>query len=159
MEQNHLLSDLQPELIHASTGKRLLNFIIDTIGFYVIIFVIIVPMAVLSPESFEPDAYGNDPFDGLGWNLGGLVLYFLYYSLFEFATGGRTLGKLITGTKAVHTDGSKMNFSTSIQRNAIRMIPLEIFTYFGTPCEPWHDRWTDTMVMDIKHSNLNLNSY
>jgi uncharacterized RDD family membrane protein YckC len=155
MEQTHLLDDLQPEMIHASTGKRFLNFVIDSIGFYAILIVLVIPMAVLSPESFEPDAYGNDPFDGIGWNIAGIVLFLLYYFLFEFATGGRTPGKFITGTKAVMTDGSRIDFSTSLKRNAIRMVPLELFSYFGSPCEPWHDRWTDTMVMDIKKTNLN----
>jgi|688.fasta_scaffold61714_3 uncharacterized RDD family membrane protein YckC len=154
MEQNHLIDDLQPELIHASTAKRFLNFIIDTVGFYAIAMVLFIPVAVLYPSLFEPDAYGNDPIDGLGWNVVFIFLYILYYALFEFATGGRTPGKFVTGTKAVQTDGAKMNFSTSFKRNAIRLIPFEIFSYFGSPCEPWHDRWVDTMVMDIKQSSV-----
>lgn len=155
MEQNHLIDDLQPELIHASTAKRFLNFVIDTVGFYAIAMVLFIPVAVLYPSLFEPDAYGNDPIDGLGWNIVFIFLYILFYALFEFATGGRTPGKFITGTKAVRTDGTRMDFSTSFKRNAIRLIPFEIFSYFGSPCEPWHDRWVDTMVMDIKQSNLN----
>ena len=155
MEQTHLLDDLQPEMIHASTGKRFLNFVIDTIGFYAMMILLGITMAVISPESFEPDAYGNDSFDGFGWNVAGFVLFLLYYLLFEFATGGRTLGKFVTGTKAVMADGSRIDFSTSLKRNAIRLVPFELFSYFGSPCEPWHDRWTDTMVMDIKKTNLN----
>lgn len=154
MEQNLLIDDLQPEPVHASTGKRFLNFVIDTIAFYVIIILLVIPFAVLSPESFEPDASGNDPFEGFGWNLAGILFFFLYYALFEFVTGGRTLGKLLTGTKAVMTDGSKMDFSTTLKRNLIRMVPFEIFSYFGSPCQPWHDRWVDTMVMDIKQSAI-----
>lgn len=154
MEQNHLLSDLQPELVHASIGKRLLNFIIDIVGYYVSSFIIGGVLVVVSPNFFLQAAQENSAMNEFLWLFLGLASYFLYYFLFEFVSGGRTLGKLITGTKAVHTDGSKINFSTAIQRNAIRMIPFEFFSYFGYPCEPWHDRWTDTMVMDIKQSNL-----
>lgn len=153
MEQNHLLGDLQPELIQASTGKRFLNFVIDTIGYYVSSLIFGGVLVIVSPDFFLQAAEEGSAINEFLWLFLGLATYFLYYFLFEFATGGRTLGKLITGTKAVHTDGAKMNFSTSVQRNAIRMIPFEIFSCFGTPCEPWHDRWTDTMVMDIKQSN------
>lgn len=155
MEQNYLLDDLQPEPVYASTGKRFLNFVVDVLGFYAILFAIMIPMIIFNPASFQPDANGNDPFDGIFWNIAGIVLFFLYYFLFEYATGGRTLGKLITGTKAVNTDGSRIDLGTSLKRNAIRLVPFEVFSYFGSPCNPWHDSWTDTMVMDIKKSRQN----
>jgi uncharacterized RDD family membrane protein YckC len=155
MEKNHLIDDLQPELIHASTAKRFLNFVIDTVGYYVSSFIFGGILVIVSPNFFVQAAEENSAMNEFLWLFLGLATYFLYYFLFEFATGGRTLGKLITGTKAVYTDGTRIGFSTSFKRNAIRLIPFEIFSYFGSPCEPWHDRWVDTMVMDIKQSNLN----
>lgn len=153
MEQNQLLDEFQPEWVHASHGKRLLNAFIDIIGYYLLLLFITIPISLFSTSLFEPDEYGNTPIDGIGWNIAVYVLYLVYYILFEGITGGRTLGKLITGTKAIREDGSNMGWGTVIKRNLIRFVPFEIFSYFGTPCQPWHDSWSDTMVIDVKKSN------
>jgi uncharacterized RDD family membrane protein YckC len=153
MEQNLLIDDLQPEMVQASTGKRFLNSLIDSIGFYAVIFAILIPILIVNPSMVEEDEYGNSALDGIGFNVAVYLFYFVYYFLFEYVTGGRSLGKLITGTRVVMEDGSKMDISTAMKRNAIRLIPLEVFSAFGSPCYPWHDKWSHTYVIDIKKSN------
>jgi uncharacterized RDD family membrane protein YckC len=154
MDQNHLLDDLQASLVQASHGKRILNLIIDTLIFYGVIIVLVFPIVMVSPESFDEDPYASNPGMDLMWNVISLVIYLMYYSSLEYLSGGRTLGKLITGTLAIMDDGSKMSFSTTFKRNAIRLIPFEIFSCFGSPCYPWHDKWTNTYVIDLKQSQL-----
>ncbi|HEX9513187.1 MAG TPA: hypothetical protein VF939_22005 [Puia sp.] len=33
-------------------------------------------------------------------------------------------------------------------------VPFEVFSALGSPCHPWHDRWTDTLVIDERLSQL-----
>ena len=70
---------------------------------------------------------------------------------------GKSFGKLITGTRAVNLDGSLITVRTAMLRALSRAVPFDVFSALGTTCNPWHDKWTDTMVMDEKRStNLNL---
>jgi uncharacterized RDD family membrane protein YckC len=158
MEQNLLIDELQPEMVQASIGKRLLNFIFDFIGIMMVLFLLVIFLIIVYPEAMEGDENGETFMDGIGFNIGVYFFFILYYCLFEYFTGGRTLGKLITGTRAVMEDGSKMGFVTSLKRNAIRIIPFEVLSYFGSPCYPWHDKWTKTYVIDIKKSNVCISS-
>jgi uncharacterized RDD family membrane protein YckC len=59
--------------------------------------------------------------------------------------GGRTLGKLITGSKAVREDGTSLTWKDACLRSLSRMVPFEPFSALGGA--PWHDRWTKTTVV------------
>jgi len=153
MQQNQLLDEFQPEWVHASHGKRFVNFLIDIIGYYIFIFLSFIVIYLIIPEVYNSPNGESKGYLEFVFIILYFFSFFIYYALFELATGGRSLGKLITGTKAVNVDGSKMSAGTVFKRNIIRMVPFEIFSYFGTPCYPWHDSWSDTMVIDIKKSN------
>jgi uncharacterized RDD family membrane protein YckC len=73
------------------------------------------------------------------------LTFLAYYTLFEAATKGRTIGKLITGTVAVKDDGTALTFKEALLRSLCRMIPFEPFSAFGG--RPWHDTITHTMVI------------
>ena len=75
----------------------------------------------------------------------GIVNYILYYSIAEKAFKGYTIGKLVTGTRAVRTDGSELTFKDAILRSLSRIVPFEIFSALGR--RPWHDSWTNTRVI------------
>ena len=77
----------------------------------------------------------------------GYVNYILYYTLCEKLFNGRTLGKLITGTKAVRLDGSPLTLWNALLRSLSRIVPFEPLSGFGTP---WHDSWTDTTVIKTR---------
>jgi uncharacterized RDD family membrane protein YckC len=81
-----------------------------------------------------------------------LIFYALYMGLVEGVFKGKSLGKLITGTKAVNMDGSKISFATAFARGCSRAVPFCVFSAFGTPCYPWQDKWTNTLVIDEKKS-------
>ena len=141
----------EPELVRASTGKRFANLIIDLIAMYAFYMALGILLALLSPsfmESLDTDSTQSAPVD----RLLSLVLYALFMGLVEGLFKGKSLGKLITGTRAVNLDGSKITFSKAFARGFSRAVPFCAFSAFGTPCDPWQDRWTDTMVIDEKES-------
>jgi uncharacterized RDD family membrane protein YckC len=71
--------------------------------------------------------------------------YTIYYTICEKAFKGYTLGKLITGTRAIRTDGQELTFKDALLRSLSRFVPFEAFSGFGG--HPWHDQWTNTMVI------------
>ena len=80
------------------------------------------------------------------------VLYILYYIILEYFNSGRTLGKVIAGTKAVPMDGNKISFLQAASRTLFRFIPFECFTFFGDKGQPlgWHDRFAKTKVVSVR---------
>ena len=78
--------------------------------------------------------------------LSGIVLYILYYSLFEGLTG-RTLAKFITRTKVVDKDGEKPDFRKILIRTITRLVPFEWLSFMGEGTG-WHDTWSKTIVVE-----------
>jgi len=142
-------------LVRATTGKRLLNYIVDVIVFYVLAVAVGLLLFVISPalaEEFEQSS--NATGFGLLDRLISLVFYAIYMSIMEALFEGKSLGKLITGTRAVNLDGSPISTSTAFTRGFARAVPFCVFSAFGSPCNPWQDKWTNTMVIDEKQSEL-----
>ncbi len=75
----------------------------------------------------------------------GVVNYICYYTFCENIFKGYTLGKLITGTRAIRQDGQELTFKDALLRSLSRIVPFETFSAFGR--QPWHDSWTKTMVI------------
>lgn len=80
----------------------------------------------------------------------------MYMFVNEYFMKGKSIGKFITGTRAVNQDGSQISVRTALMRSLIRMVPFEAFSALGTPSFPWHDKWTSTYVIDEKNSNYQL---
>jgi len=135
----------------ASTGKRFANYIIDLVLFYVIFFVIGIILALSSPAIAESLESAETPGFRLVDRLLTLVLYGLYMSVIEAVFKGKSLGKIITGTRAVNLDGSRISTVTAFARGFSRAVPFCAFSAFGTPSNPWQDKWTNTMVVEEKH--------
>jgi uncharacterized RDD family membrane protein YckC len=74
-----------------------------------------------------------------------IINYVFYYTLCEKLFKGYTLGKLITGTRAMRQDGEALTFKDALLRSLSRLVPFEVFSGFSTL--PWHDSWTNTMVV------------
>jgi uncharacterized RDD family membrane protein YckC len=75
--------------------------------------------------------------------------YFLYALLMEYFTKGRTIGKYITGTRAISTDGTEPTFYDYFIRNISRLVPFDAFSFLGGG-NGWHDNWSDTRVVNVK---------
>jgi uncharacterized RDD family membrane protein YckC len=133
----------------SSAGKRLANYLIDLVLFYVLLFMLGFTLALLSPS-----------FAGILTNMGSdfglldrfitLLLYAVYMSAVESLFHGKSLGKLITKTKAVNLDGSQITTAKAFERGFSRAVPFCVFSAFGNPSNPWQDRWTNTMVINEK---------
>jgi uncharacterized RDD family membrane protein YckC len=154
MEQQDLLLDLEQSLApeKATTGARFVNYLMDAIfvGFFRYALNNFFTFTLLN--SFVNFTYfGENRFlysiavflYSLLWSA---LFKFVYYTVMEGATQGRTLGKFITGTRAVSIDGTAITWKDAFLRSLCRLIPFEIFSGFGTP---WHDRLTKTLVVKV----------
>jgi uncharacterized RDD family membrane protein YckC len=61
---------------------------------------------------------------------------------------GYTLGKFITGTRAIRDDDDELTFKDALLRSLCRIVPLEVFSALAG--FPWHDRWTKTKVVKTR---------
>ena len=121
----------------ASHGQRFLNFLIDQLGVILMGLPVGIVMGLVAPDSIERV---ND------WALG-LVLLVGYYVPCE-AIFGRTLGKLVTGTRVVAADGSAATARQILLRTLARLVPFDAFSFLGSgPCLGWHDQWSRTVVI------------
>lgn len=78
----------------------------------------------------------------------GATTTILYYTICETLFRGYTLGKLITGTRAIRQNGDELRFKDALLRSLCRLVPFEWFSGFGY--RPWHDTWTNTMVIKTR---------
>ncbi len=146
---------LEPRIVKANGWKRLANFLIDYVILLLLAAIFFIILEILSPTSEYTDDYsaGKSGF-ALLENILYSIIYAVYMALFEIATKGRSIGKLITGTKVVNEDGTDIDAATAFKRGFSRVVPFEIFSALGSPCYPWHDKWTNTYVIDIKASSI-----
>lgn len=130
-------------IVPARHGLRFANMMIDQILVTVINIainiVLIVVQGTPTNASGEPDA----GLLGVVVNLGFMLAY---YTLSE-GFFGRTLGKLITGTKVVGADGQRIPMSKAFTRSLCRFIPFEAFSFLGSEARGWHDSITKTWVI------------
>lgn len=133
--------------VRASTGKRFLNYFIDLLVFSIIFFIIGIFLTTITPvadELVESDSFG----------LLLTLIYALYMSMVEASFKGKSIGKLLTKTRAVNLDGTNISTGKAFSRGFIRVVPFCALSAFGNPCNPWQDRWTNTMVIDEEKSVL-----
>lgn len=147
-EQTTDYLQVEPTHERASTGKRFANYIIDLVIFYILIFCLSFGLTLMAP-AFMQDLVADDS-NSIMLNIAALLLYVLYMSALEALTKGKTIGKFITGTRAVNLDGTAINTSKAFGRGLSRAVPFCAFSALGTPCNPWQDKWTNTMVIDEK---------
>ncbi len=146
------LLNIETNFVRASGGKRFVNYLIDVLVFYVIMFIVGILLALSSPDAADSYVQNDSGGFAFGERVLALILYAVYMGLIETIFKGKSLGKLVTGTRAVNLDGSKINSGKAFGRAFSRAVPFCVFSAFGDPCNPWQDRWTDTMVIDEKLS-------
>ena len=138
------------QFVPATRAQRSLNFFIDNLLMrFGLSFLtgagVGVLLALLFPEymlrlSESPESFDLLLFAYLIW----IVNTLLYYTICEKGFKGYTLGKLITGTRAVRNDSNELTFKDALLRSLCRLVPFEWLSGFGYP---WHDSWTKTMVI------------
>ena len=149
MEQQNQ-ADLLEEINYVdpvSPGLRFANYLIDQIALGVIINAIKYGLALSSlGENYNDHLFFQENMTAVLYGLLlSLACTFAYYTLFEAASKGRTLGKILTNTIAVTQDGSPFIFKHALLRTLCRFIPFEPFSAFGYM--PWHDSISKTVVV------------
>lgn len=133
----------------ATQGQRALNWIIDNILMnwglsYVTGTAVGYLLGSLFPEFVLGLTENSTEILLIGYIIA-LFNYLIYYTICEKAFKGYTLGKLITGCRAVRADGAELTIKDAFLRSASRLVPFEVFSGFGQ--SPWHDTWTKTTVV------------
>lgn len=146
---DQLISEIQ--VVPATTGQRFLNYLIDNLllqyGLSLLTGMAVgTLLAIFFPDYMLKLSQSDDSFALLPFAyLVVLVNYLVYYTICEKAFKGYTLGKLITGTRAIREDGNELTFKDALLRSLSRLVPFEVFSAFGG--YPWHDSWTRTRVI------------
>lgn len=128
---------------HATSGQRLANYVIDIFAAVIFLFILALLSSLFGMAGFFSSIIS-------------VVIMFwlpLYYFVFESATKGRTLGKLITGTIAVKEDTLPITSKDALIRSLIRMIPFEPVSMLMNG--PWHDTWSRTIVIKKSRGDSN----
>jgi uncharacterized RDD family membrane protein YckC len=137
---------MQSNLQKASASKRLINFIVDMIFYFIICFGAGLFMAIPILASGN-EAFIDSPAFDFWANIFAYAILFLYYFAFELFLGA-TPAKLITKTQVLARTGDKPDVSAIALRTLIRFVPFEIFSCING--DGWHDRWSKTMVVEQK---------
>lgn len=135
------------KLVPASKEKRFVNFFIDYLA-AVLPFVFLILLGV-HEKAAEEDMEGL-----LKERLMIALIYVSYYVLVEGGLKGKTIGKFVTNTRTVNLDGSTPGFGTILKRSVSRVVPFEFLSFLGSRSDGWHDRWSDTIVIDVAKSHL-----
>ena len=116
---------------------RFLNFIIDTIVWFIIVAILTNALDAKDPMQM----------------LVGYVIFFAsyigYYALME-TKYQKTIGKFLTKTKVVNKNGTKPQVGDILRRTFCRLIPFDRISFLFTP-NGFHDRLSDTIL--IKEEN------
>ncbi len=131
------------ELVPATRLRRMSNMLIDYLAMGVLAEVVIVLLRQILGEQTMSDIESAPDF------VFAAVLFSLYYTPLEALTG-RTLGKLITGTKVVSEDGGAASFARILGRTLCRLVPLDPISFLGVDARGWHDRWSKTRVVKCR---------
>jgi len=154
MQENiDLLTDMETRVVQASHGRRFVNFLVDFIVLNIVAYILYEVLNLLAPDVYLwlNSTKGSGYFASFLTNI---LLFGTIMAWIEILTKGRSLGKLITNTKAVREDGNPITMGDAFARGFARLVPFEAFSALGSPCYPWHDRWTKTYVIDLKESIL-----
>ena len=139
---------------YASSTQRFFNWLIDNLVMrfgvsYLTGAGIGVLLQLISPEIIVELSSGQRGF--IFWSVSylvGICNYLFYYTLCEKLFRGYTLGKFITGTRAIREDDEELTFKDALLRSLCRIVPLEVFSALAG--FPWHDRWTKTKVVKTR---------
>lgn len=115
----------------ATTGQRFANFVVDSILRTILSYAI--AAVVVAAGAGEYAIFFTLP------------LIFFYYFIPELLFGW-TPGKLVTGTRVISRDGSKLTAWRVAGRTLCRVVPFEPFSFISGP-PGWHDSWSNTLVV------------
>lgn len=131
--------DAKKDYVDATNGNRFVNYLIDMLCFYAFAFICGAVLGLLNLFYI---------LEGVNDYILGYSIFFIYYVLLEGITG-RTIGKLVTGTKVIDEGGNKPSFVNIMGRTLCRLIPFEAFSFLFAD-RGWHDSISKTRVVKIR---------
>jgi len=152
-EQESLFEDFI-KYTPATNGQRFLNWLIDNLFMRFVLSYVTGTAVGYFIGNFFTDYATHIIYDKNAWDLLllgyiiGIFNYLIYYTICEKAFRGYTLGKLLTGTRAVRESGEELTIRDAFMRTVCRIVPFEVFS--GFDYKPWHDRWTNTTVIKAR---------
>lgn len=136
----------------ADKAYRFLNYIIDfgfsVVVIWILVFLFVFTHYLITGNDIEETIDDITNIDPIVDRVGTLLAYGLIMFLVEKFSKGRSLGKLITGTKVVKTDGSVLTADDLLKRNFSRAVPFDQLSFLGN--SGWHDNWSNTRVVRVK---------
>lgn len=125
-------------MLPASILRRLSNHLIDN-----------VVIQIISGVFFASGVYS----ESVLMSIVGSFIYLIGYYVICESVWGRTVGKLVTGTKVVDKDGNKPSLLRILGRSFARWIPFEALSFLtsGFPIG-WHDSLSKTYVVSSAYS-------
>lgn len=133
--------------LYATQGQRIANFLIDIVARLILMFVFGIVLALIGGLTDNPSFISFfENMDRITEILVEAVFIFIYYSIFEIATG-RTLGKYITKTIVVDEYGDEAFSADIFKRSLCRLIPFDAFSFLGASGRGWHDSLSNTYVV------------
>lgn len=142
------------EAPNAGLGKRFLNLFLDFIAVLGVVFVFFIVLVVIEEMGYRLNSEGM--FANASEFQQTVIFYLLFFAYYTCCEGffGRSFGKLVTGTKVVTLSGAPLTIRSAMLRSLIRMVPFETLSFFGSFGNGvglgWHDKWTDTRVVDLR---------
>ena len=131
------------DLTPAPRGMRFANCLIDQFALAGLSFAIGIALVAVAGEK------GLELLDEPIGTLLSFASFVFCYFVMELVFG-RTVGKIVTGTKVVRADGSRPSAGQIIGRTLSRIIPFEAFSFFSSPCVGWHDSLSGTRVVKTR---------
>ena len=128
----------------ATGGRRFANLLVDTVAANVVALLTGVAVRLVDDAAQTPAALESLAVSFVAW-VG-------YYTAFE-SLGGRTLGKLVTGTRVVSETGGPASFLQILGRSFARQIPFEALSFLSAErVAPvgWHDSLSRTRVVRVR---------
>ena len=131
---------------YASPTKRLTNGLIDGITIlylwatlFILISKLLITLDIVNGFNDRISYY---------WILTLIPFIFAYYLFFEgiFKT---TLGKIITKTKIIRSNGDPIAFTDVLIRTSCRLVPMEQLSFLFGKKVVWHDSVSDTRLVNI----------
>ena len=131
-------------IVPAERWRRFVNLLVDYFGFVALAFVVGMVIGVVGGMT----AVNAMQHVGVQY-LFGFTIMLVYLVPLELYFG-RTLGKLVTGTRVVNESGEAPTFSQVFWRSMCRFIPFEAFSFFTSDARGWHDSIPKTYVVKVR---------
>lgn len=120
------------------SGTRLVHFFIDLIIFSILGLILSIIIDLFMPTSGQGTMSILSP--GIF-----LIAFFLYFVFMEHRYQ-KTIGKFLTKTRVVMSDGTQPKLNDILMRTICRLIPLDRVSYLFTK-NGFHDRFSNTTVV------------